>query len=48
MKRASQRDSFRTPSGHISYNKICLRCKHPCKQSYRVTLLACPYFERKR
>ena len=26
------------------YNKVCKSCVHPCKQSFRATLIACPHY----
>jgi hypothetical protein len=29
------------------YNTVCLRCAKSCKQSDKVTLCACPQFDKK-
>ena len=34
-------------SGRRKYNRVCVRCVHSCKQSFRVDLIACPHFSRK-
>lgn len=26
------------------YNKLCKRCVHPCKQSFRVVVVSYPYY----
>ncbi len=39
---------FLTESGRVAYNKLCLCCKHECKQSYRAVVVNCPRFERRR
>ncbi len=39
---------FLTDSGRVAHNKLCLRCTHDCKQSYRAIVIACPKFERRR
>lgn len=30
------------------YNRICRKCAHDCKQSFRVDLMACPHYSSKR
>ncbi len=37
---------FRTASGQVAYNQLCLRCVHPCKQSWQAEILDCPRFQR--
>lgn len=39
---------FLSEKGRRKYNKVCDRCVHRCKQSFRVTLLDCPYYKRAR
>ena len=34
---------FLGENGRRKYNKICKGCVHPCKQSFRAVLIACPY-----
>ena len=34
-------------SGRRKYNRVCVRCVHDCKQSFRVNLISCPGFSRK-
>jgi len=37
-------DFFINPkTGYVTYNEQCKVCKNDCKQSYRVTLVKCPY-----
>ena len=38
---------FMGPDGHKTYNKLCCRCIHDCKQSYRAVVVACPKFRSK-
>ncbi len=45
MKRHDDWAFYRTKAGHIAYNKLCLRCAHPCKQSWQATVLECPRFQ---
>ncbi len=39
---------FLTESGKVAYNKLCLCCKHECKQSYRAVVVSCPRFEKRQ
>ncbi len=34
-------------SGRRKFNRVCVRCLHDCKQSFRVNLISCPGFSRK-
>jgi len=38
---------FISPDGRITYNRLCCRCIHGCKQSYRAVIVACPKFRLK-
>ena len=31
-----------------AYNKLCRRCEHDCKQSFRATIIQCPDYLSKR
>lgn len=39
---------FLTERGRRSYNKLCRRCVHACKQSSRVLVCECPRYYSKR
>ncbi len=39
---------FLAESGRVAYNKLCLCCKHECKQSYRAVVVICRKFEKRR
>ena len=39
---------FLSPRGCRTYNKLCRRCVHPCKQSFRVLVVDCPRYYSKR
>ena len=42
-------DLFLDPcTGRRSYNELCRRCTHSCKQSFRAIVVACPHYESKR
>lgn len=47
-KKQDEWQFFRKPSGHIAYNQKCLHCKRKCKQSYRVVILRCDLFDKRR
>ena len=36
---------FLGENGRRRYNKICKGCVHPCKQSFRAVLIACPHYQ---
>lgn len=35
---------YKDDSGWIKYNKLCSGCAKECKQSFRVTVVACPHY----
>ena len=39
---------FLSEHGRVAYNKLCLCCKHECKQSYRAVIIQCRRFEKRR
>lgn len=39
---------FLSEKGRRKYNKVCKRCVHDCKQSFRVGLLACRHYKSVR
>lgn len=39
---------FLDSDGRRKYNDLCRRCLHPCKQSFRAEIVACPFYESKR
>lgn len=39
---------FLGSDGRRKYNDLCRRCVHPCKQSFRAVILACPRYFSKR
>lgn len=38
---------FLGENGRRQYNRICKRCVHGCKQSFRALLIDCPRYESK-
>ena len=47
-KRKLELAFFLTESGRVAYNKLCLCCKHECKQSYRAVVVQRGRFEKRR
>lgn len=39
---------FLNDKRRISYNELCKRCKHDCKQSFRATVIECKNYISKR
>lgn len=39
---------FLTDKGRVAYNRLCLKCNHDCKQSYRAVIIECRRFEKRR
>lgn len=39
---------FLGENGRRKYNKVCKGCAHPCKQSFRAVLIACPHYQSAR
>ena len=39
---------FLGENGRRQYNKICRKCIHSCKQSFRVGIVACPFYQTDR
>jgi hypothetical protein len=35
-------------TGRRTYNKLCRRCVHSCKQSYRAKVIQCRKYQSKR
>lgn len=47
-KRKQEWSFFLNDRGRITYNALCRRCIHQCKQSFRVTVIECPRYCSKR
>ena len=39
---------FMDSNGRKAYNKLCLRCIHDCKQSFRAVVVECRKYQSKR
>ncbi len=48
-KEKAEWDFFIDPrTGRRTYNELCGRCVHDCKQSYKADILSCPRYQSKR
>ena len=44
---SNRRKSFFTDAeGCICYNRMCMKCRRKCKQSFRAKVVFCPEFDR--
>ena len=39
---------FLNDRSHITYNELCRKCQHECKQSFRAVVVDCPKYLSKR
>ena len=39
---------FLNERGRKTYNDLCCRCVHPCKQSFQALVVECPRYYSKR
>ena len=39
---------FLNDHNRITYNLLCRKCCHQCKQSFRAIIIACPPYQSKR
>ena len=46
-KRKQEWALFLNERNRITYNELCRKCQHLCKQSFRVLVIDCPHFLRK-
>lgn len=47
-KRKKELAFFLNDRGRRSYNEVCRKCQHGCKQSFRAVMIDCPRYESKR
>lgn len=47
-KRKQEWALFLNERNRITYNELCRKCQHDCKQSFRVTVIECPNYLSKR
>ena len=46
-KRKRDWSFFLNDRNRITYNTLCRKCCKRCKQSFRVTVILCPLYQRK-
>ena len=39
---------FLNDRGRRSYNELCRKCQHECKQGFRAVIIDCPRYQSKR
>lgn len=39
---------FLNDRGRITFNALCRKCVHDCKQSFRAVVIECPHYRSKR
>ena len=47
-KRKKELAFFLNDRGRRSYNEVCRKCQHKCKQSFRAVMIDCPRYQSKR
>lgn len=47
-KRKNELAFFLNDRGRVTYNELCRKCRHTCKQSFRATVIDCPRYLSKR
>ena len=47
-KRKQEWSFFLNDRNRITYNDLCRKCVHDCKQSFRATVIDCPHYCSKR
>lgn len=45
MSKKEDLSFFLNKNGEIEYFKLCVGCKHDCKQSFRVKEVRCPKYK---
>lgn len=47
-KQKKELDFFLNDRGRRSYNDLCRKCQHECRQSFRAVIIVCPHYLSKR
>ena len=47
-KRRLELAFFLNERNRVTYNELCRKCRHPCKQSFRAVVIECPKYLSKR
>ncbi|MBE5924555.1 MAG: hypothetical protein IJ089_13395 [Clostridia bacterium] len=48
QKRKLELSFFLNDRGRVSYNNLCRKCQHECRQSFRAVVVDCPHYLSKR
>lgn len=47
-KRRLELSFFLNERNRVTYNELCRKCRHACKQSFRAVVVECPRYLSKR
>ena len=47
-KRKHELSFYLNDRGRVTYNELCRKCQHGCKQSFRAVVVDCPRYLSKR
>ena len=47
-RREQELSLYLNNKGRVAYNKLCQKCVHICKQSFRTLIIECPRFKKLR
>ncbi|MDO4324682.1 MAG: hypothetical protein Q4E24_01390 [bacterium] len=47
-KRRLELSFFLNERNRVTYNELCRKCQHDCKQSFRAVVIECPRYLSKR
>ena len=47
-KRKHELSFYLNDRGRVTYNELCWKCQHGCKQSFRAVVIDCPRYLSKR
>lgn len=47
-KRKHELSFYLNDRGRVTYNELCRKCQHGCKQSFRAVVIDCPRYLSKR
>ena len=47
-KRKHELSFYLNDRGRVTYNELCRKCQHGCRQSFRAVVIDCPRYLSKR
>lgn len=47
-KKKAELAFFLNDRGRMAYNRLCRKCQHTCRQSFRAVIVDCPCYLSKR